>query len=274
PAALPLPSGPRPILGDVVRCSNLWYAVGGLRHGDGSTEPAIWSSVDGAEWTVAPVHPISAYGPQQVFSSGACGGARLAVVGATSGGVHGNPRISTWFGNENGLFERRAAFELFGGPDAVALSRIEGGTYGFLIAGDRIGPGGLAGAAAWLSPSGEAFELSNTDPALASTPDSTTSAADSAGAADGWILVGSRAIRGAPGSARDPAAWRYDRRRWSREDVPSDAGEDEAFGRAVSWTGGQVLAVGVGGEGVGAWVSGRGGGWQAVRRFGRVGGGG
>jgi hypothetical protein len=268
-AALPVPAGAHPVLGDLVRCPNRWFALGGLRLPDGSTNPAVWSSVDGAQWTVVTVHPVSAYGPQQVFSSGACGGSSLAAVGATSGGVHSNPRISTWYGNENGLFEKPAAFELFGGPDAVALSRIAGGGHGFLIAGDRIGATGLAGAAAWLSPTGEAFTLENTDPALASDARTTTSAADGAAVAGGWILAGSLTRRDAPGSARDPAAWRFDGERWAREDVPSVAGEDEAFGRAVLWTGGRVLAVGVRGTAFGAWVRDSGGGWKAVARFGR-----
>ena len=151
----------------------------------------------------------------------------------------------------------------------MALSRIAGGTYGFLIAGDRIGPTGLAGAAAWLSGSGTAFELSNTDPALASDADTTTSAADAAAVAGGWILAGSRWSRTAPGSARDPAAWLFDGRRWAREDLPGEPGEDEALGRAALWTGGRVLAVGVRGTGFGAWVRDSGGGWRAVGRFGR-----
>ena len=86
------------------------------------------------------------------------------MVGAKSGGAHGNPRVTTWYRRDDGVFtDVVAAFELYGGPLAVTVGRIAGGPDGWLIAGAR-----TSGAAVWLSDDATDFRLVDGDPALSS----------------------------------------------------------------------------------------------------------
>ena len=184
-------------------------------------------------------------------------------MGLTAGGVHSNPRINTWYGGVGGLTEVPSGLDLYGGDEAVALSRIAGGAPGFVIAGQR-----SSGAVAWVSPDGAGFTR------IVADLDRTSAAADAAAVDRGWLLVGSRTPAGAPRSARDPAAW-YSAdggRTWRAEAPPSTVDEDEALSRVVPLSGGGALAVGVRGTGFGAWRRVPGSGWRAVGRFGRFGG--
>jgi hypothetical protein len=199
----------------------------------------------------------------------------VVAVGATSGGVHGNPRVSTWAGVPGEpLAEQPAAFELFHGPDAIGVGRLATVTPpgpGWLIAGAWRDANGQAGAAVWVSPDGRAFRLVNADPALESDARGPTVAQDGTAGPGGFTLVGSVGTPGSRVAARDPAVWTsVDGLSWRRVPVPA-ADEDEELQRVLADRGGE-LAVGVRGGGFGAWRGGTGGatgdGWHAVGRFG------
>jgi hypothetical protein len=124
-ARLPATSG-RMLARDLLRCSGRWYLVGAVATVDGS-RPAAWSSVDGQTWSAVPVAPVSYYGPRHVLYAAGCRDGRLAALGAAPGGAHGNPRTAAWYQRPDGtLTELPAAFELYGGPNAVAVTRIAG----------------------------------------------------------------------------------------------------------------------------------------------------
>jgi len=265
-------------LGDVVACGDRWYLVGGVYATGGGTHPVAWSSVDGRQWTVLPTRPVSAYGPRHLFYSAACGSGRLVVIGAASGGAHGNNRTATWVADLAGgpLVEVAASFDLYGGPQAGGVNRVAGGAHGFAIAGNRAssGPlgGGQGGAAVWTSPDGTAFTLHDTDPALRSDAAGLTFGADMTPAGDGWVLGGSLLPPGAPEAARDPLAWRSsDGARWERERLPASSTVDESVDRVVGWDRG-TLAVGPRGGHFGAWLRGTDGTWRAGGDFGSLGG--
>lgn len=274
---LPAATGGHIVLGELLSCAGTWYALGGVVDADGTSRPAVWSSVDGRDWTVRPTHPVSVYGPLAVFYSAACSGdGRVAAVAAVAGGVHANPRTGTWHSSpDGGLMEVDAPFERYGGPNAISVDRIAGAASGagYLIAGNRVDRNGLSGAAAWFSPTGEQFTLLDGDPALMSTADGSTGAAGAAGVSDGWLLVGSVLRPGSPAAARDPLAWSSgDGTHWRREDVPGSRAEDEALMRAVRWQHG-ALAVGARGSGFGAWLRGdadRATGWRSAGGFGQI----
>jgi len=263
-------------LGDVVSCAGRWYLVGGVFAAGGSTRPAAWSSVDGRQWTVVATRPVSAYGPRHLFYSAACARGRLVVIGAASGGAHGNNRTGTWVADLAGgpLVEVDAPFELYGGPNAGGVNRVSGGDAGFVIAGNRVGANGRGGAAVWTSPDGAAFTLHDADPALQSDPAGQTFGSEAAWAGPaGWVVAGSLLRPGAPDAARDPLAWTStDGAHWRRDQLPASSTVDEALDRVAAWNQ-ATLAVGIRGNHFGAWLREPDGTWRAAGEFGSLGGG-
>lgn len=262
PVTLPAPPGPsgRLALRDATACAGRWFVVGAVVDPAGGTRPAAWTSTDAASWTALRPLSRSPYGEENVLTAAACRDGRLAAVGAKSGGVHGNPRISTWRqGADGSLVEVPAEFEVFGGPDAVNVGRIAAGPRGWLIAGNR-----ATGAAAWVSGAGTDFRLVSAVPGLAADAAGRPWAADAAAIPSGWLLVGSLMPSGRTGT--DPVVWTSpDGVVWRRA-VLSAAGTDEDLQRVVR-AGGRTVAVGRRGDALGAWV-GEAGGWRSGGGFG------
>lgn len=256
PVSMPMPSGlsGRLALRDVASCAGRWFVVGAVVDAAGVTHPAAWSSADAATWTALRPVPRSPYGVENVLTAAGCRDGRLGAVGGKSGGVHGNPRISTWRQVADGsLVEVPAEFEVFGGADAVNVGRIAGGPRGWLLSGNR-----ATGAAAWVSPDGSEFRLVSAVPGLAADATGRPWVADGAATASGWLMVGSVLASGRTGSravvwtSADGSAWR-------RAVLPA-GGADEDLQRVVR-AGDRTVAVGRRGEGLGAWL-GEGDAWR------------
>ncbi|MFC4150271.1 hypothetical protein ACFO0M_28800 [Micromonospora mangrovi] len=262
---LPVPPGApgRLLLRDATACAGRWFVVGALVDAAGVTRPAAWTSADAVGWTPLRPVPRSPYGAENVLTAAGCRDGRLAAVGGRSGGVHGNPRISTWRQSGDGsLVEVPAEFEVFGGPDAVNVGRIAGGPRGWLISGNR-----STGAAAWLSADGSDFRLVSGVPGLAADGAGRPWVSDGVATGSGWLLAGSVLSSGRTGS--DPVVWRSaDGLTWRRA-VLSVAATDEDLQRVVR-LGERVVAVGRRGDGLGAWL-GDGGAWRAGGGFGGAG---
>lgn len=245
---LPVPPGPegRVAVRDAVRCANQWYVVGGVFTADGESRPAGWQSADGKTWSHLTFHPKGYWGRRHVIASVACRDGTLALVGAKSGGAHGNPRVSTWYQRPDGGFtEVVAAFELYGGPHAVNVGPLAAGESAWIIAGNR-----TSGAAVWTSPDATEFTLIDSDPQLASDPGTDTAAIHLVYAAGGWTVVGSAQLKGRV--ARTPMAWTSpDGATWHRQQVPyGDQYED--LQRVAGYRDG-LVAVGLRGGGYGVW---------------------
>jgi hypothetical protein len=282
PVTPPATGTGRPVVRDVAACAGRWYAAGGYLAPDGSTRPALWTSGDAHTWVESQVRPVSVYGPSQLLTSVACRDALVVAIGTTSGGVHANPRVSTWAGAPDGpLAEQPAPFELFGGPDAIGVSRLAatagplGGPTalaapGWLILGAWQDANGQAGAAVWVAPDGRAFQRVDADPALESGPSGLTTARDAIAGPGGFTMVGSAGTQGGKVADRAPAVWTSpDGLRWQRAPVPA-GGEDEEPQRVLADPRG-LLAVGVRGGGFGAWhgpAADGSGAWRATGRFG------
>ncbi len=238
-----LPDAPAEvIIGDLVRCTDRWYAAGGLQDAAGATRPAVWSSAAGRGWQRVPVAPVSAYGRQQVLFSLACRDGGLAAVGATSGGVHGVLRISSWRSDADGaLTEVVAPSELYGGPRALTVEAIAGLPSGWLITGNRVGPTGLATAAVWLSPDGSGFVPRPDALGLTSCSQGDTTARGVVAGRSDWFVFGD--VR-PPGSiARQPAVWGSTGGLvWARATMPPAQGDASVTAMAVD--GGLMLAMG------------------------------
>ncbi|WP_250002464.1 hypothetical protein [Actinoplanes sp. M2I2] len=173
-----LPADGTVVLSEVADCGGQWWAVGAVRTGE-TTRPAAWTGPPWRPVSFAP-RPESYYGPRQVIRSVACAGDRVVLVGATPGGAHGSPRVSTWHRRPDGsLAENAAPFETYGGDEAVDVGPIAAGPAGFAIAGNR-----TSGAAAWFSPDGTTFTLSQSGRAG-------TAARDVVALPGGrWLIVG------------------------------------------------------------------------------------
>ncbi|MET7969265.1 hypothetical protein [Micromonospora sp. NPDC005305] len=254
PVTLPVPSGlsGRLALRDAAACAGRWFVVGAVVDAAGATHPAAWSSADAATWTALRPVPRSPYGEANVLTAAGCRDGRLAAVGGKSGGVHGNPRISTWRQVADGsLVEVPAEFEVFGGADAVNAGRIAGGPHGWLISGNR-----ATGAAAWVSPDGVDFRLVSAVPGLATDASGRPWVADGTATASGWLMVGSVLSSGRTGSSA--VVWTSaDGSAWRRAVLP---GAEEDLQRVVR-SGDRIVAVGRRGGGLGAWL-GEGDGWR------------
>lgn len=261
-ASLP-PADGAVMLRDVVRCPDGFLVVGALRDAQGGTRPAAWTSPDAVAWTPVAFEAKSFYGKQNILYSAACGGGRLAVLGAKVGGAHGNPRTSSWSGAPLGpLREVSAPFELYGGPYALNVARLQAGQRGFVIAGNR-----MSGAAAWTSPDGARFTIHENAPGLASDDTGASWAFDGLGGGDGWLMLGGWLPEGR--TDRDPAAWTSsDGRQWRR--LPADGATEayEELQRGVLLDDVPV-ALGVAGGAFGVWRL-TGERWQPAGTFGVV----
>ncbi|MEV7229262.1 hypothetical protein AB0M79_19885 [Polymorphospora sp. NPDC051019] len=265
---LPVPDGTpgRVVVRDVTACGDRWYVVGAVEAADGETRPAAWVSADAGTWSPVGVAAESFYGQRAVLYSVGCRDGVVAVVGARSGGVHGNPRVVTWRQVPDGsLVEVPAPFELYGGAEARNVGRIAGGAGGWLIAGNRV-----SGAAVWSSPDAAGFELRAGLPGLASDDRGVTWAYDVAAGPAGWVLAGA-----VTAGADAAVVWvSPDAMAWTRVGLPGD-GARERPQRVVVTAAGPVV-VGVRGASFGAWRAedDRWGRWRAVGRFGAGGAGG
>jgi len=246
---LPKPPGPdgRLVLREAVLCDGAWYVVGAVADPAGETRPAIWRSGDGLTWQNVKVIPHAYYGERNVLYSAACKGRTLAVLGSKPGGAHGNPRVSTWQQLPDGSFDEvmTAAFEVYGGPQAINVGRMAAGPAGFMMAGNR-----FSGAAVWFSPDSAEFKIQERAPELASDSRGETWANDVAATPEGWVVVGSVLADGR--IDRDPMGWvSADGVAWRRTKAPATDVYEE-FQRVVVRDG-KVFASGIHGQGFAAW---------------------
>lgn len=272
-----LPADPRGRveLRDVASCAGHWYAAGALLTPSGGTLPALWSSVDGTQWTAVAPKPVSAYGPSHVLYSVSCDGETVVTVGASNGGAHGNPRTGTWYAPVGGatLTEVPSGFEQYGGLNAIGVGPVSGGGAGWVIVGARINANGTQGAAVWQSHDGHTFTLIDDDPALESDKRGVTEADGALVTSSGYLAVGGITPPGSVGSARDAIAWRSsDGRRWERLTLSAEPGDDLLQRVTATPTG--VLAVGPDPTGFSVWTADASGqSWRRAGHFGGVGGG-
>ncbi|MGH3658437.1 MAG: hypothetical protein ACRDUA_17420 [Micromonosporaceae bacterium] len=263
-ATLPVPPGPegRLAVRDAVKCASHWYVVGGVFTGPGESRPAAWRSTDGRTWTHLRFAPRWYWAHRNVIASAACHDGRIVMEGAKSGGAHGNPRVSTWYARDDGVYiDVLAAFSLYGGTQAVNVGPIAAGATGWMIAGNR-----SSGAAVWSSGDGTDFRLLDTDPGLSSDSRTSTAALGLTYADGRWTVVGGATLDGRV--ARTPLAWvSTDGETWRRQSVPH--GDDFAeLQRVIGYRGG-VLAAGIDGDTFRIWRR-DGDRWRRTGRFGTL----
>lgn len=270
--ALPTGGQPGRTVRDLARCGDRWYAVGAVRGAPDATghapnRPAAWQSRDGRVWRLVPLHPVSFYGAQSVIYALACRGAEVAALGAASGGVHGNPRTSTWRSRPDGSWlEDEPEFQTFGGPDAVNVARAAAAGSGFLLAGNWLNAAGAASPAVWTSTDRAHWRRVAVTARQSSTEAGPMRASDVAPGPDGgWVLVGEST---GPGGRAEPAAWfSPDGVRWSAAAVPGAVNGGGTLVRVAPHQGG-LVAIGVDGRAFGAWWAPDGRQFEPVHDFG------
>ncbi|WAL63168.1 hypothetical protein ORV05_19245 [Amycolatopsis cynarae] len=179
--------------------------------------PAAWTTADGRYWRPVPVAPHSAYAFQAELASVGVAGDRWTVLGQAFGGAHGSPRMTVWSGGDAGLAEHPQAFELFGGPHAVAVTSAAALPGTGLLVGQWENAIGRSGAAVWTSADGTRWQRNADDPALSSAPGEQTSAVQAAPGPLGFLMAGYDEREG----LLTPLAWASpDGQAWRRLPVP------------------------------------------------------
>lgn len=259
----------RVVVRDAVSCDGRWFVVGAvlLDHPSETrdTRPAAWvSDDDGQTFEPIDITTDTYWGRRAILNSIACSRDRIAVVGARSGGAHGNPRVTTFYLDPAGrLDDVLALFTQFGGVSATSVGPISGGSGGWLIAGNR-----LSGPGVWHTDDPTGFTLVEGEPGLTRDGDVESLAQAAAWDGSAWVLVGAGAPKGEL-LDRDPLAWTSpDGLHWRTQDVPAQP-ESEEVHRVVGLGAGDVLATGTVGDRFAAWrrVDGV---WQEPVRFGSV----
>jgi hypothetical protein len=263
---LPVPPGPegRLAVRDATVCGDAWVLVGGVFMTSDRSRPAVWSSADGRSWTSLPVAPKDYWAKRSVLTSVACReDGSLAMIGGKSGGAHGNPRVSSWYQREDGVFvDVIAGYTLYGGAEATNVSRIAAGPDGFLITGNRV-----SGAAVWTSPDARGFELHDDVPELTNGADRVTLAIGQVHDGERWTVVGSASLTDR--LARVPMAWTSpDGLTWTDEDVPRT--DDFNDLEQVAAVDNGLVALGLRGQAYGVWTRDADGRWELGETFGAV----
>ena len=234
---------------DGLLCGGRWVIGGSTSRGE-RTRPAAWVSSDLDTWQRLRFVSRELYARQSIVTTIACRDGEIAMLAEKSGGAHGLPRIRLWRETARGVMRSMTlSAELFGGPSAVSVNRLEGEPAGWLVTGAR-----TDGAAVWSSRSARSFTLHHGRPDLATDHRGVTTAYDAAvlsrsRSAD-WLVVG--ALR-APGASSRPVAFSGSPAAgWTREALPTD----DAFSTAerVVTSNGSAFAVGLSGDEFGTWI--------------------
>jgi hypothetical protein len=266
---LPPPAGPpgRTVVRDAVECGDGWWVVGAVfldrPTETRDTRPAAWFSSDRETWTSVPVAAGTYWGRRAILSSVACSRDRIAVVGARSGGAHGNPRVTSFWLHGESLVDVTAVFTQYGGVSATNVGPISGGPTGWLITGNR-----TSGPGVWFTDDPREFTRVEAEPGLTDDGDLESLTQGGGWAGDEWVVVGGGARTG-HGLDPDPLAWTSpDGLTWAPEEMPATEAIEDAQ-RVVLLDDDRLLVVGRSGGGFAAWIR-EDGGWQDAVTFGSV----
>jgi hypothetical protein len=219
--------------------------VSGQRGVGVAAPPGLWLSEGTSRWHPVDLAPVTYYGRRAVLFRVASDGRRVVALGRRIGGAHGNPRVTTWTGTLRGVRETEQPFELFGGPDAIAVTDLALTAAGGVVLGSWAHHGDPAGVTVWRQ-DGDTWQRFDRTPGLASEvtdvgSELTTPAAITSRAGEplivGWTVRLSGGQIGLRSSLWVPAgsAWR---------EVALPAGGDDAQARAVACGVGACVVVG------------------------------
>jgi hypothetical protein len=204
----------------------------------GAAGPGLWRGDGHGGWRPVHLAPVTYYGRRAELFRVASDGRRVVALGRRIGGTHGNPRVTSWTGTPAGLHETEQRFELFGGPDAIAVTDVAMTRAGALALGAWSHHGDPSGVTVWRQ-QGDTWERYDRAPGLLSEvtdvgSDLTTPAAVTTRAGEpvlvGWTVhlgggeIGLRASLWQEVADGDVTAWQEVRL----------SGEGDAQARAIS----------------------------------------
>jgi len=210
--------------------------VSGERTGAGG--PGLWRGDGRGAWRAVHLAPETYYGRRAALFRVASDGHRVVALGRRIGGTHANPRITSWTGTSSAVNETEQRFELFGGPDAIAVIDLAMTRTGALVLGAWSHHGDPSGVTVWRQ-QGDTWERYDRAPGLRSEvtdvgSDLTTPAAVTTRAGEpvlvGWTVhlgggkIGLRASLWQEVADGDVSAWQEVR-------LPTKGGDAQA--RAV-----------------------------------------
>lgn len=252
--SLPAPAGApgRTVVRDAVQCGDGWWVVGAVfldrPTETRDTRPAAWFSPDAEEWTSVPIDARTYWGRRAILNSVACSRGRIAIVGARSGGAHGNPRVTTFRTDGGRLVDVSAVFTQYGGVSATNVGPIAGGPTGWLITGNR-----TSGPGVWFTDDPRGFTRVEAEPGLTDDGDLESLAQGAGWSGAEWVVVGSGARTGRHLDP-DPLAWTSpDGLTWTPEEMPAADGIQDVH-RVVALDEDRLLAVGRSGDRFAAWT--------------------
>ena len=266
---LPPPAGApgRTVVRDAVECGDGWWVVGAVfldrPTETRDTRPAAWFSADGETWSSVPVVTDTYWGRRAILGSVACSRDRIAVLGARSGGAHGNPRVTSFWLDDDTLVDVPAVFIQFGGVTATNVGPISGGPTGWLITGNR-----TSGPGVWFTDDPREFTRVEAEPGLTDDGDLESLTQGGGWAGDEWVVVGGGARTGRH-LHPDPLAWTSpDGLTWTPQEMPATGAAEDAQ-RVLDLGDGTLLVVGRSDQRFAAWVRGDDG-WRDAVTFGAI----
>ena len=123
--------------------------VSGTRGRGDAAPPGLWRGDGRHPWQPVDLAPVTYYGRRAVLFRVASDGRRVVALGRRIGGAHGNARTTSWTGTPDALRESEQPFEVFGGPDAIAVTDLAMTDDGALVLGAWAHRGDPSGVAVW-----------------------------------------------------------------------------------------------------------------------------
>ena len=235
-----------------MECGDGWWVVGAVfldrPTETRDTRPAAWFSADRETWVSVPVDARTYWGRRAILNSVACSRDRIAVVGARSGGAHGNPRVTSFWLDGETLVDVSAVFTQYGGVSATNVGPISGGPTGWLITGNR-----TSGPGVWFTDDPREFTRVEAEPGLTDDGDLESLTQGGGWAGDEWVVVGGGARTGRHLDP-DPLAWTSpDGLTWTPQEMPATEAAEDAQ-RVLALDDGRLLVVGRSDQRFAAWL--------------------
>jgi hypothetical protein len=142
--------------------------VSGQRGAGDAAPPGLWRGDAAGTWQSVRLVPTTYYGRRAELFRIVSDGEHVVALGRRIGGAHGNPRVTSWTGTLDELRETEQRFELFGGPDAIAVSDLALDDRGGVALGAWAPHGAASGVTVWRQ-RGTGWRRFDRAPGLAST---------------------------------------------------------------------------------------------------------
>lgn len=207
--------------------------VSGQRGSGDAAPPGLWRGGASGTWQSVRLVPATYYGRRAELFRVVSDGRHVVALGRRIGGAHGNPRVTSWTGTLGELRETEQPFELFGGPDAIAVSDLGLDADGGVVLGAWAPHGEASGVTVWRQ-EGTGWQRFDRAPGLASQVTVAGSDLTTPGAVavrDGEPVIVGWTVHLGGGVRLQATFWRPLGATWQPVTLPSD-GDAQARGVA------------------------------------------